>query len=55
MLFSTKIILLDVLLKEEPLLDNGGRTSRIADTIFMEGANFPLGLIANDALLVTDE
>ena len=55
MLFLAKIILLNVLFKEQPLLDNGGRTSRIANTIFMEGANFPLGLIANDALLVADE
>ena len=55
MLLLAKIIRLDVFLEEEPLFDYGSRTSRITNTILMEGANFPLGLVANDALFVTDE
>ena len=55
MLCLTEVIRLDVLLEEEPLFDYGSRTSRITNTILMEGTNFPLGLVANDALFVTDE
>ena len=55
MFLLAKIILLDVFLEEEPFLNYGGWASRITNTILMEGANFPLGLIANDALFVTDE
>ena len=55
MLCFTEIICLDVLLEEEPLLNYGGGASRITDTILMEGTDFPLGLIANDTLLVTDK
>ena len=55
MLFIAKIILLDMLLKEEPLLNYCGWASWITNTILMEGTNFPFDLIFNDAFFVTDE
>ena len=55
MLFMAKIILLDMLLKEEPLLNYGGWASWITNTILMEGTDFTFDLIFNDAFFVTDE